>query len=160
MTTLADAVNANLGEEIVIEYQRAGKQFETSAIPRLNPPQGEGSLGIVMGNPIVSMNIIQAVPYAFQAVYEQGRQLVLLPGRLMQGEVQPEEARFVGPVGIYNMYEQAREADVVATTEPETQQIPAINTLALMGHHHGRSGVNQSPPHPPIRRWPDSVYFT
>ena len=52
---------------------------------------------------------------------------------LMQGEVQPEEARFVGPVGIYNMYEQAREADVVATTEPETQQIPAINTLALMG---------------------------
>ena len=133
MTALADVVNANLGKEIVIEYQRNGKQFETIAIPRLNPPQGEGSLGIVMGNPIVSMNIIQAVPYAFQAVYEQGRQLVLLPGRLMQGEVQPEEARFVGPVGIYSMYEQAREADVVATTEPETQQIPAINTLALMG---------------------------
>jgi len=133
MSALADAVKANLGEEILIEYERGGQRFETRAVPRVNPPEGEGSLGIVMGNPVINMNVIQAVPYAFQAVYEQGRQLVLLPGRLIQGEVQPEEARFVGPVGIYSMYEQAREADVEATAEPQAQQIPAINTLALMG---------------------------
>ena len=133
MTALSDVVKANLGEEIKIDYQRDGQQFETSAVPRVNPPEGEGSLGIVMGNPVVSMNITQAVPYAFQAVYEQGRQLVLLPGRLIQGQIQPEEARFVGPVGIYSMYEQAREADVEASSTPQAEQTPAINTLALMG---------------------------
>lgn len=133
MSVLADVVKENIGEEVLIEYQRNGQRFETTAVPRVNPPEGEGALGIVMGNPIVSMNLFQAVPYAFQAVYEQGRQLVLLPGRLIQGEIRPEEARFVGPVGIYSMYEQAREADVEVSADPQPQQIPAINTLALMG---------------------------
>lgn len=41
-------------------------------------------------------------------VYDQTRELVLLPGRLIKGQISKEEARVVSFVGIYAIYQQAK----------------------------------------------------
>lgn len=136
MARLSSVVQENLGNEISITYEREGIETVISATPRVNPPEGEGSLGIVMSNPVVKMPLLQAVGYSGLSVLNQGRQLVMLPQMLAQGQVSPEQARIVGPIGIYDMYAQAREMDTEtaeAAQPQQTQEPPAVNTLALLG---------------------------
>ncbi|NLG99889.1 MAG: site-2 protease family protein [Chloroflexi bacterium] len=133
MQDLSNHVRANLGQEVQITLLRGGKRIETSAVPRENPPEGQGALGITMSNPVRPMNLVQAVPYAARLTYEQGRQLLTLPFLMLRGEVSPDEGRFVGPKGIYDIYSAARELDeeeAVATQEPEP--ILGLNTLSFL----------------------------
>jgi regulator of sigma E protease len=132
---LSSLVLQNRGNEITMVIDRNGQQIEMKATPRLNPPPNQGSLGISMGNPTVQISLFEAIPMGTQAVYEQARMLISLPGQLIAGQVRPEQARFVGPIGIYDMYAQARELDVeVTTTAPQADAPtpPAIFTLSLM----------------------------
>ncbi|MEK7635504.1 MAG: RIP metalloprotease RseP [Patescibacteria group bacterium] len=43
---LIDFINNNRGKEIVLEVERNGETLKISAMPRINPPKGEGALGI------------------------------------------------------------------------------------------------------------------
>jgi len=130
---LAAIISANAGTEISLQYLRDEQTFNVTAIPRVNPPAGEGSFGISMTNPVIKAGFTKTVPFAFRMTYEQGKQLLLLPGRLIRGEISGEEARFVGPVGAYGLYEQAREMDEEMATAPQEAPLPAVNTLWLMG---------------------------
>lgn len=128
---LQNLVSQNLGKEITIIYDRAGQQIEASATPRLNPPKGEGSLGIIMGNPVRQIGWTESLPYAAQITMEQARRFLMLPIQLIQGSLSPDEGRFVGPVGIFNIFESAREQDaVIEQTQPERPN--NLNTLGLM----------------------------
>lgn len=132
MELLANTIDDNLGTEITIVYERDGKQNVITTIPRENPPEGEGSLGIVMTNPVEEISIIKAVPYGFLITYEKAKQLFELPAKLIYHEIEPEEARFVGPVGIFNIYKDARTRDIETEQSPETSELPAVNTLWIM----------------------------
>ncbi len=132
INALSSVISQNKGKEIAISYLRSGEEFQTSAVPRVNPPEGEGSLGIVMGNPVVKVNFIQAVPAAVNMTLEQARQLFMTPVRLILGQLNAEEARFIGPVNIFNLYQNARELDE-ETTSTAGEQDNAVNTLWLMG---------------------------
>jgi regulator of sigma E protease len=132
---LSAMVQQNRGNEITIVVDRDGQQLESRAVPRVNPPPNQGALGISMGNPTIEIGMLEAVPMAAQATYEQARMLISLPGQLIAGQVQPDQARFVGPKGIYDMYAQAREMDEEVTAVVPTEEIPtppAIFTLSLM----------------------------
>jgi regulator of sigma E protease len=60
-----------------------------------------------------------------------------MPGRLIRGEVSGEQARVVGPVGIYSMFSQAREMDEenAASADPFertlTLRLMTVITIAL-----------------------------
>jgi regulator of sigma E protease len=132
---LSSIVQQNRGNEIVIVIERNGQQIETSATPRTNPPPNQGALGIIMGIPTVQISPLEAIPMGAQATLEQARMLLSLPGQLIAGQVQPGEARFVGPKGIYDMYSQAREMDEEVAAAMQEENIPpppAANTLLLM----------------------------
>lgn len=125
-------VQQNLGKEITITYERSGKLNDVQITPRIKPPENEGALGIVMSNPIVPLTWPQAVPLAFQAAYEQTVSLISLPGRLIQGQISPDQARMVGPVGMYDIYSQVRNRDIQeAETAPETPAA-SLNRVALL----------------------------
>lgn len=130
MGELGSIVADNIGTEIQMLLLRDEDHFEIAAIPRINPPQGEGALGIVMSNPIVEISWVQAAPLAIRMTIEQSRQLLLLPGRLIRGQIAPEQARIVGPIGIYSMYNQARERDQEVTASTEGT-LKAVNSLWL-----------------------------
>lgn len=130
MQELSSIVQANLGKEITFVYEREGRTSSITIVPRPNPPEGQGALGIVMSNPNRPISIMQAIPYGFLITLEQGRQLLLVPSMLIKGTLSPEEARFVGPKGMFDIYQQARERDLEAeTTPPSPTTPPAVNTL-------------------------------
>ena len=132
MDLLANTIQDNLGNPISITYERDGFQNTITSTPRIDPPEGEGSLGIVMTNPIRDISVVEAVPFGFMVTYEQAKQLIELPGKLILNEVSPEEARFVGPVGIFNIYQDARSRDIETNQSPEDSELPAVNTLWIM----------------------------
>ena len=87
-------------------------------------------MGIVMTTPVKQVNYLQAIPYSFRAVYEYGKLLIQIPVLLIRGQIDPEQARIVGPKGIYDMFSQARQMD--QQTSSGDTSTPAINTLWLL----------------------------
>jgi regulator of sigma E protease len=114
--TLSELIGANLGEPTTITYQRGTETGEITLTPRTNPPQGEGAIGIVMGNPTSSIGWFEALPAGTAAVYYHGKALLELPVNLMRGEVSPEEGRLVGFKGMFDIYQDVREGEVFPGT--------------------------------------------
>ena len=130
---LSTLVHDNQGKEITLTLLRDGKTVETRATPRLNPPQGQGSLGITMSNPLVKMTWLQSIPYSVDLTYQQGVQLIKLPGMMIRGQVSPQEGRFVGPKGIYDIFSAAQSRDqqeATATNQPASPL--GLNTLGIL----------------------------
>lgn len=126
----------NRGKETQITLLRNGQTVEVSAVPRANPPAGQGALGIGLTNPVRQLNWLQAVPYATQVTYDQGRQLLTLPFMIIRGQVTPEQSRLVGPKGIYDIYSQARELDQEDAAQAGAQEqepLLGLNTLLFLG---------------------------
>lgn len=130
---LASTIKENLGKEVTLTVLRDGKSIEVKTTPRLNPPPNEGSLGIVMGNPIKPISFFQAIPYAVITTGAQGVALITLPIQLLQGQVNAEEARMVGPVGMYDIYSQVRTKDITAETQPASTPADSLNRFWLLG---------------------------
>ena len=128
---LASKIKALQGKEIsILLLKPSGETKQIQAIPRTNPPPGEGYLGFTMTNPYRNAAWYEAIPYAFQATGNYAYTLITLPGKLIQGSVSAEEARPVGPVGIFSIYSQARERDVENTTSENPED--RLNTLLIL----------------------------
>lgn len=122
----------NIGIEISLLIQRGEQTIETKLTPRKDPPKGQKAMGLTLGNPTKSISVGESIPYGFQLTGQIITQMVQLPGKLIKGQVSPEESRVVGPVGMYSIFEQAREMDIESTASP-TPASPAVNTLWLLG---------------------------
>jgi regulator of sigma E protease len=114
--TLSSLIAANLGEPTTITYQRGAETGEITLVPRPNPPAGEGAIGIVMGNPTLSVGWFEALPAGTAAVYYHSKALLELPVNLIRGEVSPEEGRLVGFKGMFDIYQDVREGEVFPGT--------------------------------------------
>lgn len=122
---LHDAIYASLDQPTRITYLRNEQEGETTLVPRSQPPEGEGAIGIVMGNPTKSVSMLTALPVGFTAVFEHGRELLAFPVRMIRGQTAPEEGRLVGFKGMFDIYQQVRQS------EP-TPNIPAsVNVLGF-----------------------------
>lgn len=119
------------GETLTYTLLRAGLNIELDVTPRSDPPEGQGPVGFVMGNPYSPIPWYKAVPVAVSAIGEQGRQLVLLPVRLIEGSLAPEEARVVGIKGIFDIYSAARASDI--ETGQSNAPFPAVSVISFIG---------------------------
>jgi regulator of sigma E protease len=81
---------------------------EVTLTPR-NPPPEDGAIGIVMGYPTQPTTWARAIPTGIAASYEYGKNVLLLPVRMLQGQVSPEEGRPVGYKGMFDIYQQIQE---------------------------------------------------
>jgi regulator of sigma E protease len=128
---ISQLVASNLGKPVEVVVQRNGQSVTTTLTPRANPPQGEGALGIVISNPVLPTNFVQAIPVAAQSTLDQGRQLILLPYQLIKGQISPEQGRLVSVVGIYDIFSQVQTQDQAqAATNPQSA---GLNTLYFIG---------------------------
>ncbi len=132
-----DMINSRVGEEITVTVDRAGALKTFTLTPRVNPPEGEGAIGVGLSNPLKPAPFFQSVGYAFQTTGYVIKETFLLPARLISGQVDPAMARPVGYKGIYDIYSQAVAMDQesqIATAEPlpvYTLSIIANISLAL-----------------------------
>ena len=123
-------VDARLGDEITFTYERDGELTSVNLVPRVEVPPNEGAIGIVMTNPVEKISWMEAVPAGIQMTIEQTKQLLLLPSNLIKGSITQEEARIVGPKGVYDLYAHAKEMDeeyAAASSEP----VSPLNSLWL-----------------------------
>ena len=137
----------HLDQPMQIIVKRENETIDITATPLSSRATDKGSLGIWLGSPLVKANsIVQAIPYGSMLTYAQMRQIVSLPVMLIRNQLSPEEGRFVGLKGIYDLFGQAVSRDVQsretpppaatsgsAPTEPTnfTLQIIASLTLTL-----------------------------
>lgn len=127
MDKLSKEISANLGKPVEIILIRDGQKVTVVSTPREKWPENQGPLGITITNPSVKVSFLQAIPGAFVASIDQGYQLIMLPVRLISGQIAPSEARMVSVKGIYDIYAQVQSVDQQeAVANPE---LAGLNTL-------------------------------
>jgi regulator of sigma E protease len=109
--SLQQSVADHLGEPTSLTILREGESLNFEVVPRSDPPANEGAIGILLGNPTRPVPFIEAVNLGWQSTKFQFTEILTLPGRLIGGQVAPEEARVTGFKGIYDMVAWAGEVD-------------------------------------------------
>jgi regulator of sigma E protease len=127
---MRELVSQNLGHPVTISLERNGQIIDITVTPRENPPEGQGAVGIVMTNPYEPVSFPKALSIGAQETGFQIGQLLSLPGQLIKGTIAPEQARVVGPVGMYGIFSQAASLDA-QTSSQENPTFPAVFVLRL-----------------------------
>ena len=145
---LIDKINANVGREISLTVERDDETRTVEITPRVNPPEGEGAIGVGLSNPLKPTPFFQSIGEAFSTTGYIIRETLLLPVRLISGSVDPGVARPVGYKGIFDIYSQAVEMDQesdVYTAEP----LP-IFTLSIIANISIALGITNLLPIPAL----------
>lgn len=109
--SLSENIYAHLDQPIQITYARGNQQATVTLVPRSNPPEGEGAIGIVMSNPTRKVGALAAIPTGILAVYNHSRELLSFPVRMIQGQISPQEGRLVGIKGMFDIYQNIQESE-------------------------------------------------
>lgn len=103
--TLNNAVRQHLGQEITLTLLRDHQWLNVQLTPRVDPPPGEGALGVQIG-PITQLATLPLLQSLWQGVVSTLQYIVLvlqLPVMLIMGQLAPGDAQLSGPVGIAEM---------------------------------------------------------
>lgn len=137
---LHDIIYSNLDKPVEITLRRGTQTLTVTATPSSTRGPDQGALGISMGPALVRPgSVLQSVRYGAMAVSAQTRLLVLLPAKLMRGELSPEESRLIGLKGIYDLFGQAVSRDIQsreippASASAPTPEARTYFTLQLIG---------------------------
>lgn len=145
---LRSVVSSKLGTQVQFTLLRNNQQLTISLIPRVNPPEGQGSMGVVLTNPVIALNWFQAVPYAVSMTAQQIGEFFMLPVRLIQGQIPADQARLVSPVGMYDIYSQVRAAE--APSEANNPGLAVLNILYFFGFISIALGITNLLPIPAV----------
>ncbi len=135
---VSEVMSALAGRSIEIEVERDGERLTVRAVPRTDPPEDEGPLGIQIGTAFEPAPIQVAIPRAFERT---GQALALLPMAIGNAITGAQDIELAGPVGIVDAVGQA------ARQGPEvvfflaallTAQIGLLNLLPWPGLDGGR----------------------
>ena len=111
MSDVSQVIQANLGETVDIVILRGDEEVSVSVVPRVDPPEGQGAMGIIMQYPIEKTGFFTAFPYGAKMAWEQINEFFSLPGMIARGEVTSQEMRPLSPKGLYDVYAQVRETE-------------------------------------------------
>lgn len=117
ISTMQARVIEKEGQTILLDILRDGEPYQVTLTPRVNPPAGEGRIGVVIdavyatNNGVIFVNSVaqeamipqpldKAVSYGINQTGEIIGTVISLPRSLIEGTISPEEARPVSVVGI------------------------------------------------------------
>jgi len=104
-TPLNGAIQQALGTEVIITFLRGQEWVEIAVTPRVEPPPGQGSLGVEIGG-ISTLATLPLLPALREGVISTGQYIMLvlkLPVMILMGQLAAEDAQLSGPVGIAQM---------------------------------------------------------
>ncbi len=131
-------IKDNLDKPVELLVERNGEQITLTATPLSTRKASEGALGVGLGNPTRPATFVESVSGGFMVTGIQAATIVYLPVALIGGAIAPEDARFIGFKGIFDMFDVAVEEDVssrqeVATAPAGSNTRPTNWTLNLIG---------------------------
>ncbi len=136
--TMINAVSERAGNEIHITLDRDGEILSLSLIPRSTFPEGQGAMGVAIGYGARDISWGEAIGLGFDATIFQFRELISLPFKLWNGEIKPEDARLIGPVGMGRIFSE------VSDIERSTQRL-LVNSTLFGGFSAGLALANLLP---------------
>lgn len=99
------------GQKIQIGIIRKDKEIEVAVTPRVNPPMGEGALGIAMARVVLIKTAWYKAPYkGVEITIQQTKNIPLTLVKAIKGKMQGEKSndlQFVGPIGLGQIMGQA-----------------------------------------------------
>ena len=137
-------IHLKMGEKITLELKGADGNLKTATlVPRWNPPEGEGAVGIAMtmvntGNVSQSYPFWEAVPKSISSI---GDTFVLMRNEITSWFVQKKAPEVTGPVGIFQLTGEVREAGpsyIIQFTAFLSLNLAIVNLLPLPALDGGR----------------------
>ena len=131
VTEVASAIaliKENLDQPVELLVERNGEQITLTATPLSTRKASEGALGVGLGYPTRPATFIESVSGGFMVTGIQAATIVYLPIALIGGAIAPEDARFIGFKGIFDMFDVAVEEDV--SSRQEVSAAPAAGASA------------------------------
>ena len=132
-------IGDNIDKEISFTLQRGEEIVETVAVPLSSRSAEEGALGFVPSyERKESSSFFEILSFGTQTTFLHAQEILLMPARMLRGSLSPEEGRFIGFRGIYNIFQQTVDADVESReeeTKPSTETPappPTYYTLNLI----------------------------
>jgi regulator of sigma E protease len=122
MQSAIEIIQANLDKPVELLIDRKGKEVTLTATPLSTRTKSEGALGIGLTYPTRPATFIESVTGGVTVTGIQAATIIYLPIALIQGAIAPEDARFIGFKGIFDMFDVAVEEDV--TTRQEVAAAP------------------------------------
>ncbi|MFQ5420915.1 MAG: RIP metalloprotease [Anaerolineae bacterium] len=109
---LAEYIRSRRGQEINLHVKRGDIERTLNLVPRVNPPPGEGSIGVIIGTRQTSQRITrfpfgESLLMGATATTGMVIQTFAVPIEVLKNMIPAEQARPVGPVGIYNLTDSA-----------------------------------------------------
>jgi len=129
-----ELIRANLDKPVTMLVERNGERIMIEATPLSSRPPSEGALGIELSTPRRPATPLEVISGGFAITGLQAVSILYLPIALVQGIIQPGEARLVGLKGIFDMFGAAVQQDV-QTRQPSSSSPPEPTnwTLNLIG---------------------------
>ena len=125
------SVQQTLGEPTEILLERNGQPVTVSLVPRIDPPEDQGAMGVLIGE--VASGKLKQYPLGEAFIYGSRylgnilRLTALLPFYVIRGLIPIEQARPVGPIGISQIAQRSVE-DSISTGAA----YPILNILILV----------------------------
>jgi regulator of sigma E protease len=101
-----DAAQQHLDQPVQLRVRRGSNEFDVSLTPRSNPPQGQGAIGVVLTG-TTRLNPLQALPLGFEQTLRAVGATFLIPKMLIEGAMQPSDARLIGLPGMARLTSEA-----------------------------------------------------
>jgi regulator of sigma E protease len=141
------------GQPLALTVMRDGEQFSVTLTPRVNPPKGEGRIGLgitaqymtsdgvvyvpsVPQTKLIPQSFGTSVQYGFQRTGDTLGIILSLPVKLIQGVISPEEARPVSIVGISRVG-----GEILNRSIKQGTPIPILEFIALVSIFLGFSNL-------------------
>ena len=132
-------IGDNLDKELSFTLQRGEEIIESLVTPLSSRTASEGAVGFLPGYAYTeSPTIFSSIFYGAQTTFLHAKEILLLPAKMIRGTLNPEETRFIGFKGIFNIFQQTVGADVESrVVEPVTSPTapaasPTFYTLNLI----------------------------
>ncbi len=141
---LKSYVDEHAGQTVVLTYVHNGEQKTHEIVPRANPPQGEGAMGVSITQltydptfglafgdatsaKIEKAPLGDAIGIGARQTVDMMSQIVNAPIKIIKGQLSASEARPVSPVGIAQMSRQ-----VIQQSRRLGEPYPILNFIAVI----------------------------
>jgi regulator of sigma E protease len=111
---LNQVISENLGQEVMLTVWRDQEWRQFTLTPRVNPPAGQGALGVQIGylTALASLPLLSSLWLGITGTVEYFFLVLQLPIMLLMGTMSPADAQLSGPVGIATMVGGAARATI------------------------------------------------
>jgi regulator of sigma E protease len=133
MQDLQEYTLAHLGEPVVLTVQRGDELLQITVVPREEPPQGEGPIGIVLSprTTIQKTSWYEALWMGLKEVVTLTGFIFTVPVQVIRGLIPVELARPVGPIGVGRLVGDAVQYSLDTGWWYPAMQIMGVLSVAL-----------------------------